>query len=376
LARGRTALLVSGLSLLLLADVFVSGARAATRLGNTSASATSCNIDDTFRLQKGVATGSSPYAAPSDGVITSWQTYALSGPSQQLRFKVFRPTATPGQYVVVGESSVETLTPSSLNSFDVRIPVRAGDLIGQYQPLLSVVGCVFAASGEDQFDFGTGDPAVGSTGTGSGPGSGYTLNESATLEPDADHDDFGDETQDQCPTEASTHGACPAAPATSGAPPPASPDAPPPANPGAPLPASPVAPLPATPAPFGGIQIASLTVTVKSGRVTVIVSCPATAVGNCVGTDTLTTASKVIAPRLVAAKKSAKILKLGTAKFSIASGARGKVTIKLNKTALKLLAKKSTLKASQTIVAHDSRNASKKSTGQLKLKLAAKNKHQ
>ena len=37
---------------------------------------------------------------------------------------------------------------------------------------------------------------------------------SATLEPDADHDDFGDESQDQCPTNASTQGACPVTPAT------------------------------------------------------------------------------------------------------------------------------------------------------------------
>ena len=34
------------------------------------------------------------------------------------------------------------------------------------------------------------------------------------VEPDADHDGFGDETQDQCPTNASTQGTCPAAPVT------------------------------------------------------------------------------------------------------------------------------------------------------------------
>jgi hypothetical protein len=31
----------------------------------------------------------------------------------------------------------------------------------------------------------------------------------ATVEPDADNDGYGDETQDQCPTDASTHGPCP-----------------------------------------------------------------------------------------------------------------------------------------------------------------------
>jgi hypothetical protein len=35
----------------------------------------------------------------------------------------------------------------------------------------------------------------------------------ADVEPDADRDGFGDETQDQCPTNASTQGSCPPAPA-------------------------------------------------------------------------------------------------------------------------------------------------------------------
>ena len=40
---------------------------------------------------------------------------------------------------------------------------------------------------------------------------------SADIEPDADHDGFGDETQDQCPTQATTQGPCDtAAPAVSG----------------------------------------------------------------------------------------------------------------------------------------------------------------
>src|SRR5205085_4335180 len=40
---------------------------------------------------------------------------------------------------------------------------------------------------------------------------------SADIEPDADHDGFGDETQDQCPSQATTQGPCDrAAPAVSG----------------------------------------------------------------------------------------------------------------------------------------------------------------
>lgn len=111
--------------------------------------------------------------------------------------------------------------------------------------------------------------------------------------------------------------------------------------------------------------------TVKNGKVTLALSCPATSIGHCVGTDTLTTASKVVASKK---KKKAKVLTLGKHSFSIPAGKSAKVTIKLNKTALKLIAKKHTLKVKQTVVAHDSRKFSKKTTGSLKLK-AAKNKH-
>jgi hypothetical protein len=51
-------------------------------------------------------------------------------------------------------------------------------------------------------------------------GSNFAVGEllvSADIEPDADHDGFGDETQDQCPTQATTQGPCDtAAPAVSG----------------------------------------------------------------------------------------------------------------------------------------------------------------
>jgi len=125
-------------------------------------------------------------------------------------------------------------------------------------------------------------------------------------------------------------------------------------------------PMPVVHTPqFGGLKLRGRTVTVKNGRVTLALSCPARSIGNCVGADTLTTASKV-----VSAKKKAKILTLGTHRFSIPAGKTAKVTIKLNKTALKLIAKKHTLKVKQTVVTHDSRNISKKTTGSLELKAA------
>ena len=55
---------------------------------------------------------------------------------------------------------------------------------------------------------------VNSTGPGLGTysnyGGGYEVTIQYTIEPDADHDGYGDETQDLCPTDATTHGPCPA----------------------------------------------------------------------------------------------------------------------------------------------------------------------
>jgi hypothetical protein len=44
--------------------------------------------------------------------------------------------------------------------------------------------------------------------TATGPFPTYRVNVAATIEPDADRDGFGDQSQDGCPTQAATHGAC------------------------------------------------------------------------------------------------------------------------------------------------------------------------
>ena len=55
------------------------------------------------------------------------------------------------------------------------------------------------------------DPPIGSS-VSFGTVGGFLLNLAATVEPDADHDGFGDETQDQCATDGTTQGPCPVAP--------------------------------------------------------------------------------------------------------------------------------------------------------------------
>jgi hypothetical protein len=78
--------------------------------------------------QSKVAAGSG-YTAPASGVITSWSTTAAAGGEQQLEFKVFRANGE-NSVRVVAHDGPRKLTPNTVNSFGLRIPVQAGDIIG------------------------------------------------------------------------------------------------------------------------------------------------------------------------------------------------------------------------------------------------------
>ncbi len=153
------------------------------------------------------------YAVPAGGgVITSWRSSTSLG-TAHFRLRLFRPAVagvTP-----VAESASETLTPVT-STFPARIPVSGGELLGFTVPANNLsAGCIYE---------GTGAPGDAVNATNTGPlgvtapfaisaDTGALLNVSATLEPDADRDGYGDETQDGCPTDPATHGACPAPPA-------------------------------------------------------------------------------------------------------------------------------------------------------------------
>ena len=151
------------------------------------------------------------YAAPSTGVLTSWSFQADASPPQ-LKFKVGR-SAGGSDFTIVGDSPRQTMTPNMLNSFPTRIPVQAGDVIGYYHE--GPAGgdkCVRDAAPTYSTRFVNVDPAPGNTMTYMTVGA-LQIDLSAVLEPDADRDGYGDETQDQCSTNAATQGPCPVAPA-------------------------------------------------------------------------------------------------------------------------------------------------------------------
>jgi hypothetical protein len=144
------------------------------------------------------------HAAPVEGVITSWSIYAPSGNSSA-RFKVVRRVGV-GIYSLVGESPLTPMTPSALNRNLTRVPVEAGDVLGVYGVLCLGMAPSTYVGGRIDGDAPTGASVYSTE-------DGISVGIEAELEPDADGDGFGDETQDACPTDATTQAACPVPPA-------------------------------------------------------------------------------------------------------------------------------------------------------------------
>ncbi len=151
-----------------------------------------------------VATGPPeyPFSAPADGVITSWSYQAPASLSGMLKLSVLRPLGA-SDYRSVADSASETPVANTLSTFPTRIPVRQGDRIGM-KP--NGVPCT-ANVGTGSHLWIAGDVAPGSSATFPNASS-RGLDISAVEEADADGDGYGDTSQDLCPTDATTQGAC------------------------------------------------------------------------------------------------------------------------------------------------------------------------
>ena len=184
--RAFALLLVSGVAALIASP----SAGAATQLGQTFPPPSQCS-GQTY-LQS--SSDNSAYAAPTAGVITSWRFLAgPTSPASGLRLKVGR-TQGGNVFTIVGESQTEPIAPSQLNSFPTRIPVLAGDVIGFFHSS-AANSCNGSAMGAHGIHMAPGDVAAGTTATFT-PDTQFQLDLAATLEPDADNDGFGDESQD------------------------------------------------------------------------------------------------------------------------------------------------------------------------------------
>ena len=160
-----------------------------------------------------------PYAggAPVDGVITKFRIRAyITTEAQQVTFRVADISRDPGDdstalATAAGTGPTVTLPVNEealeapIQEFGGRLPVKKGQHLaidaGKY------VMATINDSG-DKFSYVYSPPLVeGSGARGSVEPTGELLVQ-ATIEPDADGDGFGDETQDQCSTQATTQGPC------------------------------------------------------------------------------------------------------------------------------------------------------------------------
>jgi len=142
-------------------------------------------------------------AAPISGVVVSW-TIRHSGTGggyhePPVHLRVVHQVG-PATWQGLGSSSPD-ITPSAVTateSFQSRVPIAAGDLIGldaHGDPLAALFAYTGAAGTRSQAEPSL--PADGSSASATSTGGEIMLQ--ARIEPDADHDGFGDETQDACP---------------------------------------------------------------------------------------------------------------------------------------------------------------------------------
>jgi hypothetical protein len=157
----------------------------------------------------------SPSYRTSDGVLTSWR-YHSGASGGSVKLKIFQRIGVTSNYKAAAASSLKgPLDPNKGYSFGERIPVKDGDLLGLTAVAAQTgITVVTGTPTDDNIGRFTADIPVGSTGAVTAVFSNSVLSLAATVESDADKDGYGDESQDECPTDASTQGACPTPPSS------------------------------------------------------------------------------------------------------------------------------------------------------------------
>jgi hypothetical protein len=150
------------------------------------------------------------YAAPFDGVIVRWRVRAGGGTVNLRILQGVPPAPVLPRYLLkaagppIDRSSFFSTDPAVTQ--DLRVPIEQGDLIAVSQGIGQIASDAIAGTStahgiqgqvvDGSYDFGETY----------GP---QRLLYNADIEPDADRDGYGDETQDLCPTDASVSGTCP-----------------------------------------------------------------------------------------------------------------------------------------------------------------------
>jgi len=199
-------LTLAAAALLILPAVLPDKAGAATQLGQVSpADPPSVSSGNLAQFD----TAAVPYQVPpAGGVITGWSHRGASGAAGSGRLQVWRDVGSD-QFTLIGRSAVQSFASGVVNFFSTRVPVSGGELLGLRGD--NAAGIYGGASGDVAIALSGADPVPGNTRGIAGVGPSTLVNVSAVLEPDADGDEFGDESQDECPGQAGSADGCPPA---------------------------------------------------------------------------------------------------------------------------------------------------------------------
>jgi uncharacterized repeat protein (TIGR01451 family) len=176
-------------------------ASASTTLGEANAADSTvptCPTDVTV-AQTGVAPGGPSFSASTPGgVITSW-SYTAASPGDRVQLDLLQPANFAGGYLVVGRTDAMTAA-AGPNTFPARLTAHPGDMLG-VTDFGSASACWRAtAAAQDAVAYCSGCDVFSVPGTllSTTPRPGTRVNVAAVMEPDADGDGYGDETQDKC----------------------------------------------------------------------------------------------------------------------------------------------------------------------------------
>jgi hypothetical protein len=156
-------------------------------------------------------------AVPFDGVVVRWRV--LSNHSDDFAIRTVSPTSGSSFNVLAsseaGHLAVEPSPPvGRIATFETRLPVPAGGYVGLATESLDTPS-LRLAPGSTLVKYH--DGSDGTVYSEAGTTSAFELAYDADIEPDADHDGYGDISQDSCPSSGAVHeGPCPAVISSSG----------------------------------------------------------------------------------------------------------------------------------------------------------------
>ena len=154
--------------------------------------------------------------ADAYGIITRWRLATADNsmtPVPTVIFRTLRETS-PGNAIAGVADPAPPITSTGVHVYNARVPIEAGQQIGlDWAPGMAGQGLNMFYDVSPNFGLEEDQvpaPAAGSSYSYSLIGVDTpTIN--ADIEPDADRDGFGDETQDLCPGDAAVQGTCPVA---------------------------------------------------------------------------------------------------------------------------------------------------------------------